>query len=301
MSRWLITGASGQLGSDLRAALASTGRQDHVDALDRSALNIADAVAVRTAVGDLRPDVVINAAAYTAVDAAEEDEQGAYAVNAQGPAWLAVATAAAKARLIHVSTDYVFPGVASQPYLEDSATGPASAYGRTKLAGEQAVLALNPSAHIVRTAWVYGETGGNFVKTMLRLASQQDTVSVVDDQLGSPTWSQDLALGLVALGRSSAAPGIYHCTNSGSTSWFGLAQAVFQESGLDPARVVPTTTAAFPRPAPRPAYSVLDTAKWAAAGLPALPPWREALVRALPAITSASSLSPSSPARPTDA
>jgi dTDP-4-dehydrorhamnose reductase len=290
MSRWLITGAGGQLGSDLQLVLAATGMADHVDALDRAALDLTDAGAVRSAISDLRPDVVINAAAYTAVDAAETDEDAAYAANAQGPAWLATAALAAKARLIHVSTDYVFAGDATEPYAEDAPTAPMSAYGRTKLAGEQAVLALNPGAYVVRTAWVYGEAGGNFVKTMLRLATERETVSVVDDQVGSPTWSRDLAAGLVDLGRSSAAPGVYHCTNGGQTTWFGLTQAIFAAAGLDPARVLPTTSAAFVRPAPRPSYSVLSGRRWAKAGLAPLPGWQESLIRALPAIQAAVNL-----------
>ena len=169
----------------------------------------------------------------------------------------------------------------SAPYPVDAPTGPRSAYGRTKLAGEQAVLAVLPDAgYVVRTAWVYGAVGANFVKTMVRLEQTNPTLRVVDDQRGSPTWSADLAAGLVALGRSGAAAGVYHCTNAGDTTWCGLARAVFEEIGADPARVLPTTTDEFPRPAPRPAYSVLSGAAWRAAGLTPLPPWRDALSRA---------------------
>ena len=155
--------------------------------------------------------------------------------------------------------------------------GPRSAYGRTKLAGELAVAREPASAYVVRTAWVYGATGANFVKTMARLERERETESVVDDQRGSPTWSFDLARGLVALGESGAAGGVYHCTNSGETTWFGFTQAIFEELGADPARVLPTTTDAFPRPAPRPAYSVLGNGRWVGAGLPAVQPWRDAL------------------------
>jgi dTDP-4-dehydrorhamnose reductase len=276
-TRWLITGAGGQLGTDLCAALAG----EDVHPLRRGDLDIADAAAVADVIARVRPDVVVNAAAYTAVDAAESDEDAAYRVNAAGPAVLAAALSGTGARLIHVSTDYVFAGDASRPYEADDATGPKSAYGRTKLAGEIAVGELLPEAsYVVRTAWVYGATGGNFVKTIARLERSRDTVDVVDDQRGSPTWSADLAGALVQLARSAARPGIYHCTNAGDTTWFGLARAIFEEVGGDPGRVRPTTTAAFPRPAPRPAYSVLSDAGWRAAGLTPLPPWRDALRRA---------------------
>ncbi|HEY7049478.1 MAG TPA: dTDP-4-dehydrorhamnose reductase [Jatrophihabitantaceae bacterium] len=274
MTRWLVTGAGGQLGSDLVAAL----RDDEVRAVARAGLDIADSMSVARLVDEFAPDVVVNAAAYTAVDAAEADEDAAYRANATGPAVLAAALGGTKTRLIHVSTDYVFAGDADRPYDVDDPTGPKSAYGRTKLAGELAVRELLPDAAcVVRTAWVYGAVGGNFVKTMTRLERERDTVSVVDDQRGSPTWSADLAAGLVELGRSSAPAGVYHCTNGGDTTWFGLTRAIFEELGADPSRVQPTTTDAFPRPAPRPAYSVLSDAAWRAAGLTPLRPWRDAL------------------------
>jgi dTDP-4-dehydrorhamnose reductase len=280
MSRWLITGAGGQLGADLGAALAG----EDVHSFHHRDLDIADAAAVARAIARVQPDIVINAAAYTAVDAAESDEDAAYRVNAAGPAILAAALSGTTARLIHVSTDYVFAGDAHRPYEVDDQTGPKSAYGRTKLAGEIAVREVLPAAsYVVRTAWVYGATGKNFVKTMIRLEREHETVSVVDDQRGSPTWSADLARGLVALGRSAAPPGIYHCTNSGDTTWFGFTQAIFEELAADPARVRPTTTDAFPRPAPRPAYSVLSDAASRAVGLRPLPHWRDALHRAFAA------------------
>ncbi|HEY3717562.1 MAG TPA: dTDP-4-dehydrorhamnose reductase [Jatrophihabitantaceae bacterium] len=274
MTRWLITGAGGQLGSDLRSALAG----EDVHAVGHAELDIADSTAVARLVEAFAPDVVVNAAAYTAVDAAESDEDAAYRVNATGPAVLAAALVGTKSRLVHVSTDYVFAGDADRPYEVDDPTGPTSAYGRTKLAGELAVRELLPdTSHVVRTAWVYGATGGNFVKTMARLERERDTVSVVDDQRGSPTWSADLAAALVELDRSQVAPGTYHCTNTGDTTWFGLTRALFEELGADGARVLPTTTDAFPRPAPRPAYSVLSDRAWRAAGLTPMPHWRDAL------------------------
>ncbi|MBV9594515.1 MAG: dTDP-4-dehydrorhamnose reductase [Actinobacteria bacterium] len=281
--RWLVTGARGQLGQDVCAALAQHGCS--VTALGRADLDISDLRAVAAAVADARPDVIINAAAYTAVDAAETDEPAAYAVNAVGPAALATAAADTGARLIHVSTDYVFAGDASAPYDVDDLPAPKSVYGRTKLDGERAVREVLPNAsYIVRTAWVYGAVGSNFVKTMMRLEAERETVDVVDDQVGAPTWSSDLAGALIELGDSGAPAGIYHCTNDGSTSWFGFTRAIFEELGADPDRVHPTTTAKFPRPAPRPAYSVLSNRSWRAAGLRPLRPWREALVAALPKI-----------------
>jgi dTDP-4-dehydrorhamnose reductase len=272
--RFLVTGAGGQLGADLLRVAG-----DHeVAGRSRAELDVGDPAAVEKAVADVRPDVVLNAAAYTAVDAAETDEATATLVNAEGPANLARVCALHGAGLVHVSTDYVFAGDADTPYEVTAPTGPTSAYGRTKLAGEQAVRALLPErSWVVRTAWVYGESGGNFVRTMVRLAGVKDTLDVVDDQRGSPTWSRDLASGVLALAVARPAPGIYHCTNSGETTWYGLARAVFAEIGADPDRVRPTTTDRFPRPAPRPAYSVLSGAGWTAAGLPAPRPWRDAL------------------------
>ncbi len=271
-----MTGAGGQLGAELLRVLGSS-----ADGLSRADLDVTDAGAVSSAVRDY--DVVVNAAAWTDVDGAEADEPAAFAVNAGAVAHLAAACARSGSTLIHVSTDYVFAGDGSRPYREDDPTGPRSAYGRSKVAGEEAVLTVLSSgatAYVVRTAWVYGETGGNFVKTMVRLERERDTLDVVDDQRGSPTWARDLATGLVALGDSGAEPGLYHCTNAGKTTWCDLARAVFAELGADPDRVRPTTTERFPRPAPRPAYSVLSTRKWAAAGLPPLRDWREALAAA---------------------
>ena len=272
--RLLVTGAGGQLGADL----LRVARGHEVVGPTRAELDVTDPAAVERVIKEVRPDAVLNAAAYTAVDAAETDEATAAAVNAEAPAMLARACALHGAGLVHVSTDYVFAGDADTPYPVDAPVGPRSAYGRTKLAGERAVRELLPErSWVVRTAWVYGASGGNFVRTMARLESTRDTVEVVDDQRGSPTWSGDLAGGLLALVEGGPAPGVYHCTNAGETTWYGLARAVFEELGADPERVRPTTTAAFPRPAPRPAYSVLSPVAWLAAGLPAPRPWRDAL------------------------
>jgi dTDP-4-dehydrorhamnose reductase len=278
LTRYLVTGAGGQLGAELVRLLADRAA-DHIP-LRHADLDITDAPRVADALRDLRPDVVINAAAYTAVDAAETDEPRALAVNAGGPAALAAACAAGGARLLHLSTDYVFAGTALQPYPEAASPAPNSAYGRTKAAGERAVLGSPARAWVVRTGWLYGASGGNFVKTMACLERTQATVSVVDDQHGSPTWAADLAAGLVELIEKDPPPGIYHATGGGATTWCGLARAVFEELGADPERVRPVGTAEAPRPAPRPAYSVLAADRWRAAGLAPLRAWRDALAAA---------------------
>jgi dTDP-4-dehydrorhamnose reductase len=272
----LVTGAGGMLGTDLSRALA--GRE--VTALGRGDLDITDSRAVSRAVEG--HDVVINAAAYTDVDAAETDEAAAFAVNATGAGTLAAASAAAGARFVQVSTDYVFDGTATTPYDEQTPRRPLGAYGRTKAAGEELVL-RHPRVYLVRTAWLYGEHGANFARTMLRLAAERETVSVVTDQIGQPTWSRDLATAIVGLLDAEAPFGIYHGTNSGAASWFEFARAIFEESGLDPERVHPTDSSAFVRPAPRPAYSVLGHSAWGAAGMSPPRPWREALRAAVAA------------------
>ncbi|QIS41477.1 dTDP-4-dehydrorhamnose reductase [Clavibacter capsici] len=272
MSRVLVTGGGGMLGRDLLPALAA----HEVTAPRRAELDITDEDAVRRAVAG--HDVVVNLAAYTAVDAAEEHEDEARAVNATGPGVLARAAAEAGARIVHVSTDYVFDGSATSPYPEDAPHAPVSAYGRTKAEGERLVLEGHPTgASVVRTAWLYGAGGPSFPSTMLRLAASHDTVSVVDDQRGQPTWTVDLAARLVELVDAGAPAGVFHGTGSGETTWHGLARAVFAEAGLDPERVLPTDSASFVRPAPRPAYSVLGHDAWARVGLPPLRDWREAL------------------------
>ncbi|MER7007917.1 dTDP-4-dehydrorhamnose reductase [Dactylosporangium sp. NPDC000555] len=280
MTRFLVTGAGGMLGRDLLEVLH--GRD--VTAATRAELDITDAAKVRDLVEG--HDVVLNAAAWTDVDGAESDEAGATDVNGTAVAALAAACAATGARLVHVSTDYVFAGDATSPYTEDAPTAPLNAYGRSKLAGERAVLATLPgTGYVVRTAWLYGAHGKNFVRTMLRLAGEREYVEVVDDQVGQPTWSRDLAERLVALAGAAlegAAPGgVYHGTASGRTSWHGLAEAVFAEAGHDPARVRRTTSDAYARPAPRPSYSVLGHGRWAVAGLAPMRPWRDMLTAAL--------------------
>ena len=279
MATWLIAGGNGQLGRDLTEVLAD----QEVVALDLPDLDITDPTSIADVLDGTTPDVVVNAAAYTAVDAAETDEGTANRVNGVAPGLLAQACAArADVQLVQVSTDYVFAGDATQPYPESATPDPRSAYGRSKLLGEEAVVqALPDRSYIVRTAWLYGRHGANFVKTMLRLAGEHDTLEVVDDQVGQPTWSWDLAAQIRLLVEAEAPAGIYHGTNSGRTSWFGLTREIFRLSGLDPERVQPTTTDKFPRPAPRPAFSVLGHDAWAQVGLAPMRSWDEALEEAL--------------------
>jgi dTDP-4-dehydrorhamnose reductase len=268
--RLMITGAGGQLGARLKQLAP------WATAYDRATLDVTDKAAVAEAVA--AHDVVINAAAWTDVDGAEAAEQAATEVNGAS----AIAAACAGKRLIHVSTDYVFDGTASHPYPEESETSPINAYGRSKLAGERAVLAAGGT--VVRTAWLYDTSGRNFMTTMLKLATERDVLTVVDDQHGQPTWALALARQLLVLASSDNSPnGIYHGTCGGKTTWYGFAREIFRLSGLDPARIQPTTSDKFPRPAKRPAYSVLAHGNWAAAGITTLPPWDTTLAQALAA------------------
>ncbi|WBB99486.1 dTDP-4-dehydrorhamnose reductase [Solwaraspora sp. WMMA2080] len=282
--RWLVTGAGGMLGRDLLAALADHPDTRSVTALTRTDLDITNPAAVAAAVDGHQ--VVINAAAWTDVDGAEAAEEAATAVNGTAVAHLAQACADRGAHLVHVSTDYVFAGDGTSPYPEDAPTSPVNAYGRSKLVGEQAVARLLPErGYVVRTAWLYGAHGPNFVATMLRLAGEREHLEVVDDQHGQPTWSYALAHQLVALAAAAvagtASAGFYHGTASGQTTWCGLAREAFALRGLDPTRIRPTTSANFRRPAARPTYSVLGHQRWARAGLPVMADWRSMLSTAL--------------------
>ena len=286
MTRWLVTGAGGMLGTDMVAVLTSRG--EPVTGMNRAGLDVTDAAAVTDAIARCRPDVVVNCAAWTAVDDAEASEEQALAVNAGGAANLAAACAGLGARLVQISTDYVFAGDAGRPYAENDVPAPRTAYGRTKLAGERAVLDRLPeSGFVVRTAWLYGAHGPSFVRTMIKLEDRRPTIDVVDDQHGQPTWTVDVARQIVALVHSAAAPGIYHATSGGQTTWFGLAREIFTLLGADPARVRPIPSSALSRPAPRPAYSVLGHGAWAGSRVPPIGEWRTALHRALPELLAA--------------
>jgi dTDP-4-dehydrorhamnose reductase len=296
MTRWLVTGAAGMLGRDMTALIAARGEE--FTALARADLDLTDGPAAVAAIAAAKPDVVVNCAAWTAVDAAEEHEDEALAINGHGAASLAAACAEAGALLVHPSTDYVFDGNASAPYAEDAPTAPAGAYGRTKLAGEQAVRAALPDGcYLVRTAWLYGAHGKNFVKTMLRLARNGTAPGVVADQHGQPTWTADVAAQVCALIDASAPAGVYHATSSGQTTWFGFAEEIFrlynEDQNNDPERVGltprPVTTSEYPTPAKRPAYSVLGHDAWHKAGIEPIGDWKDALHRAFPAIAAESS------------
>lgn len=275
----LVTGAGGQLGRQILDLASGGDRTGRTVGVGSAELDITDTSAVADAIEPSM--IVINCAAYTAVDAAETDIDRATAVNTAGPRNLARACAASGARLVHVSTDYVFDGTATTPYEPDDAPAPQSVYGRTKLAGERAVLAELPTANVVRTAWVYTGTGTDFVATMLRLERERDVITVVDDQIGSPTYSRDLAAGLLELAASPVTGSILHSTNAGTASWFDLARAVFAGVGADPERVRPCSSAEYVRPAPRPSFSVLSGAAWERAGLTPFRGWRDALGDAL--------------------
>jgi dTDP-4-dehydrorhamnose reductase len=273
------------LGSELVTRLRAANTE--VVALTHADLDLRDHEAVRAAVREHAPATVVNCAAWTAVDDAEEQERAALALNGDAVRVLAAACRSSGARLVQLSTDYVFDGAGTEPYAEDAPTAPVNAYGRTKLAGERAVLESG-DGYVVRTAWLYGAYGPSFVRTMMRLAAERETVTVVDDQYGQPTWTGDLADRIIGLVRSGAPAGVYHGTNTGRTTWYGLAREVFTLLGLDPGRVLPTTSEAFPRPAPRPANSVLGHERWAEAGLPPLRDWRAALHEAWPRLQIAS-------------
>ena len=283
MTRWLVTGARGMLGRDLVEMLTGTAGVT-VTAADRHVLDITDADATAEAV--VGHDVVVNAAAWTDVDAAEADEEAATRVNGDAVAGLARACAASGAILLQVSTDYVFPGAASRPYPEDAPTTPVNAYGRSKLAGEEAVRRQLPDrGYVVRTAWLYGEHGRNFVATMLDRATTAPHLDVVADCFGQPTWSVALAHQLVRLGQAAhaglAAPGTYHGSSAGHTTWCGLARMVYRLAGLDPRRIRPASGQYGSRPARRPAYTVLGHARWAGSGVAPQVEWQTQLRSAL--------------------
>ena len=286
----LVTGSHGQLGNELRRCLESMRGEigpipkayegAQVDYVDYDVLDISDAGAVDAWFEEHGPyDLVINCAAITNVDGCETNEEGAYAVNALGAENMARAAQACGGKIVHVSTDYVFPGTNPEPRTEDDEVGPISAYGRTKLAGEQLVSAACPRSFIVRTAWLYGYVGKNFAKTMMRLARERGAISVVGDQMGNPTSANDLAYEILAIGATDNY-GVYHCTNNGTCSWFDFASAVVDAAGI-PCEKESLTSAEykerFPQSADRPAYSSLDNKHLRDTIGDEMRPWREAL------------------------
>ena len=271
--RVLVTGAGGQLGHDLRGAFAD----DELTALDHGALDVTDEAAVVAAVRDHEPELVVHAAAYTKVDDCEAETDLAWRINALGSWWVARACRLAGAAMVYLSTDYVFDGLAGRPYTEFDRPNPQSMYGRSKEAGEQLVREVLDEHYIVRTSWVQGASGHNFVKTMLRLGRERGELSVVDDQTGSPTFTFDLAPAIRRLAVSGR-HGTYHLTNTGACTWFEFAQAISTEAGIDVV-LSPTDTVSFGAPAPRPQFSVLDNCKTRLTGLPLLPEWQTSLKR----------------------
>ncbi|MEI7178173.1 dTDP-4-dehydrorhamnose reductase [Pectobacterium carotovorum] len=278
----LLTGANGQLGRCFQDRLPA---EWEILATDTAELDITDLEHVEQTVKQFKPDAIVNAAAYTAVDKAESEPELAEKINVIGPENLAIVASKQGIRLVHVSTDYVFDGNATEPYREDSATNPLSVYGKTKLAGEQAVAKASSEAIIVRTAWVFSEYGNNFVKTMLRLAKERDTLSIVNDQRGCPTYAGDLAQAIISLLEKNAEGGIYHYCGDKEVSWYEFAQAIFsaavQKALLSKApTLIPITTTQYSTPAHRPTYSILASEKIKALGI-ALSDWKNMLKKTI--------------------
>ena len=276
----IVTGANGQLGREIVELADST--DDEVIGLDSAALDITDRDAVHTAIAELRPDVVVNCAAFTAVDACEEQPERALDVNGHGVRWLAEAVDAVGGHLLQISTDYVFDGTLDRPYIETDEPNPRSAYGRTKLVGEREALALGAAGTVVRTSWVCGYHGSNMVKTVLRLVSENRPLAFVDDQVGHPTFTGDLAPALLQLARDRRS-GIFHLTNQGAVSWYEFVRSVVEGLGADPGivRAIATRDLDPPRPAPRPANSVLENRAWSEAGYQPLRDFHEPLTELL--------------------
>jgi dTDP-4-dehydrorhamnose reductase len=275
----LLTGANGQMGQALMH-LPGTSAQVQWIPTDYLELDITNPITVLTFINKTSPDLVVNCAAYTAVDLAEKEYEKALKINANGPENLAIAAKSLGIPLIHMSTDYVFSGQSRRPYLETDETNPQSAYGKTKLAGEQSLLKTGGKVIILRTSWLYSEYGKNFFLTMVRLGKEKESIGIVSDQIGSPTYAGDLAIGLMKIieyhfqnpGRIDQ-PEIYHFGNTGIASWYDLATAIMEVAGLS-CKVRPLTTIEYPLPAPRPAYSVLDTEKFRSTFWPDIPHWR---------------------------
>jgi dTDP-4-dehydrorhamnose reductase len=265
------------LGRELIREAAARGVE--LAAWDRAAVDVTDADAVRRAVEAASPALVLHAAAWTDVDGCEQDPERAMLVNGRGTANVAAACRAAGCRLITVSTDYVFAGDKDGPYEETDSPDPISAYGASKLAAEEATLALGAAGAVARTAWVYADHGRNFLLTMLQLGAERSELRVVDDQRGSPTFAADVAAALLDLARAGGS-GVYHVTNAGSVTWNGFARRIFDLAGMN-VTVTPVTSAEFPRPAPRPANSVLRNTRFAKEGIAAVPGWEDALRRCL--------------------
>lgn len=269
----VVIGAHGMLGRDLMTLLG-----DRAVGLDLPAIDITDLFSVQEALAPLAPSVVINCAAFTNVDACEQEVDRALQVNAEGVAYLAMVTAGLKAKLVHISTDYVFDGQKQTPYLPDDLQRPINIYGESKLAGELNTD-INPDNLVIRTQWLYGHYGSNFVETIIRVAKERGTVAVVDDQFGTPTWTVDLCQGIMAL-VDAGQRGVFHCVNGGSTSWYGFAEEILRQTAI-PCTLSSQSSADLQRPARRPAHAVLDTSSLTEATGYTPPPWQESLERYL--------------------
>lgn len=281
MKKVLLIGAKGQVGQELQVTLPQLGE---VISIGREELDLTNSEKISQLIREIHPDYLVNAAAYTAVDKAETEPDLAYSINATAPKIMAEAAEKIKAKFLHISTDYVFDGRKNTPYLETDMTNPLGVYGQSKLRGEEEIKTVNSQAIILRTAWVYGSYGkSNFVKTMVRLGKEREELKVVVDQVGSPTWAKDIAAAITQLLiNADNPPGIYNFTNSGVASWFDLTKAIFEEAKISGIplkiqRVIPITTAEYPTPAVRPAYSVLSGQK-ISQQLGYIPPyWRDSL------------------------
>jgi dTDP-4-dehydrorhamnose reductase len=280
----LVTGANGQLGTGLKKLTARLNLPFRFLFTDAGDLDVTDGELLAEVVSDHRIKYIVNCAAYTAVDKAETDAETAFALNAQAVENIAAAAKQADAKVIHISTDFVFDGRAEKPYAEDATPHPLSVYGASKLKGEEALQAAGGKWIILRTSWLYSEYGNNFVNTMLRLMRERDKLTIVNDQRGAPTYAADLAEMIVHILRFSEEDewktGIYHFSNSGQTTWFGFAEEIKKQAGID-CELVPVTTEEYAAPAPRPAYSVMDLSKIRAAFSVEIPEWKEALARCL--------------------
>ncbi len=280
--KFLVTGANGQLGNELRTLSESPKYSEHTYYFtDVADLDICDEKALFDFFSTHEVDVVINCAAYTAVDKAEEDAALCEKINAMAPQVLAQAAQAHGARVLHVSTDYVFDGTNCRPYLESDPTAPVSVYGRTKLAGEEAVMNFCPLSAVVRTAWLYSTHGNNFVKTMIRLGRERDALNIVADQVGTPTYAADLAEALLVMSIKGIEPGVYHYTNEGVASWYDFTVAIHRLAGVEGCKLGPICTEDYPTAAARPAYSLLSKAKIKATYGIEIPHWEESLQKCI--------------------
>ena len=281
---WLVLGANGQLGQELIHLLKIT----NIEAIgtDRDEIDFAKPNEIAEKLDKLNPSHIVNCGAYTQVDKAEEEPELANLINAQAVGVIAKFASGRKIPFVHISTDYVFDGTSNSPYLEDNKVNPQSIYGASKALGEKEGLENNPESYILRTAWVYGEYGNNFPKVIAKKLRNNESLNVVNDQIGSPTWTFDLASAIIEILEKKPAPGIYHVTNSESCSWFEFAQAIAKTINVDGKLVKPTDSKSFVRPAVRPKYSVLSNSKWKNAGLTPLRSWKEAWDKAAPTVLS---------------